>query len=281
MATTPTNRAERRRKIVERGSDRLALITGRIHNLPSSPSSPLDHHDLFSRDQQAPRSYLNVGELGEASRSSLFLRRQASYEAPKESTFDVGVKTEPSKVLNKSESVKEIISVPSDGEVRTRLQPLKVKTEIQKVSHDPKPIEKTIKHQPRLFSSQRLNHCIIASEGLRSFCAFLLALMVVLSYISYPLFGGNIANSESVVASRPVYILLLTDITIVLARMYVDKQGDFEEVEEEKVVQNDGDNWTDAVKLMERGLVFYQTIRALFIDFSIYSVVVICGLSFI
>lgn len=38
MATT--DREERRRRIIERGSDRLALITGQLHNLdPSSPSS--------------------------------------------------------------------------------------------------------------------------------------------------------------------------------------------------------------------------------------------------
>ncbi|OAP16230.1 hypothetical protein AXX17_AT1G46640 [Arabidopsis thaliana] len=34
------DREERRRRIMERGSDRLALITGQLHNLdPSSPSS--------------------------------------------------------------------------------------------------------------------------------------------------------------------------------------------------------------------------------------------------
>lgn len=39
MATTGINynREVRRRRIIDRGSDRLALITGRIHSIPSTP----------------------------------------------------------------------------------------------------------------------------------------------------------------------------------------------------------------------------------------------------
>lgn len=265
MATTPTNasRAERRRKIVERGSDRLALITGRIHNLqPSSPSSPLDQNDFFAPDQLTPRSYLS--HQSNASDSSSYHRRQASLETPK-GTFDVGGNAEPNKMLFKSESARETISAPS----------LLSKPEIQKASKGP--TEKPTKREAAsLFSSRRLNYCIVASERIRSVCALGIALLVVFSFM----LGVNMVKSGSGIFSRPLYILVLTDITIVLARMYDDKQGDFEEAEEEKIVQNDADNWTGAVKLMERGLVFYQTIRALFTDFSIYSVVVVSALSF-
>lgn len=84
-------------------------------------------------------------------------------------------------------------------------------------------------------------------------------------------------KSESVVASRPLYIILLTDVTIVLARMILVRREDVEE--ERVVVPQDGHNWVEAVKLLERGLVVYQAIRGVFIDFSVYVVVVICGLS--
>lgn len=268
MATTPTSvsrAAERRRKIVERGSDRLALITGRIQNLqPSSPSSPLDQHDFFAPDQITPRSYLS--HQSNASDSSTYHRRQASLEAPKGSnTFDVGGSIDPNRVLYKSESARETITAPS----------FQAKPEIQKISKGP--TQKPIRNEAaRLFSSRRLNYCIVASERIRSICAFVIALLVVLSFM----LGLNMVHSGSGIFSRPLYILVLTDITIVLARIYADKQGDFEEAEEEKAVQNDADNWTGAVKLMERGLVLYQTIRALFIDFSIYSVVVVSALSF-
>lgn len=42
MATASGSRDSRRRRIVDRGSDRLALITGRIQTLPSPPTSPPD-----------------------------------------------------------------------------------------------------------------------------------------------------------------------------------------------------------------------------------------------
>lgn len=47
---------ERRRRIAERGSDRMALITGRIHSLPPTPPSPptTTHHHHHNH-RQPPR----------------------------------------------------------------------------------------------------------------------------------------------------------------------------------------------------------------------------------
>ncbi|KAG4154567.1 hypothetical protein ERO13_D03G063800v2 [Gossypium hirsutum] len=90
-------------------------------------------------------------------------------------------------------------------------------------------------------------------------------------------------RSDSNVASKPLYVILLTDLAIVLSRLFLDKKGVVSaEVEEEKPAaasQENKENWDGAVMLLERGLVAYQTMRALFIDFSIYAVVVICGTS--
>ena len=143
-----------------------------------------------------------------------------------------------------------------------------------------------IMQKPRFFTSKRLNSSIIASETTRIFCALIIAFLVVLSYVDYPLFGRNIVRSESVVASRPLYILLLTDITIVFTLLYLENRDvrGLEDEEEEVMpqVQDDhGHNWAQAVKFMERGLVIYQAIRGIFIDCSVYAVVVICGLSLV
>ncbi|MCV5003180.1 hypothetical protein OFM39_26305, partial [Escherichia coli] len=62
--------------------------------------------------------------------------------------------------------------------------------------------------------------------------------LVVLSCIDYPLFGRNIVSSESVVASRPLYSLLLTDVTIVVARLYLENRRAQEEEEEEKKIES-------------------------------------------
>ena len=94
-------------------------------------------------------------------------------------------------------------------------------------------------------------------------------------------------SAGSVVASRPLYILLLTDATIVFARLYlknrVDDHGEnsLEEEEIPQVQDDNAHNWIQAVKFLERGLVLYQAIRGIFIDFSVYAVIVICGLSFV
>lgn len=130
-----------------------------------------------------------------------------------------------------------------------------------------------------LITAKEINSCIVASESNRIFCSIIIALSVVLSNISLP---HNIIKSKSTIASRPLYILLLTDVTIVLVRL-LEKRRHIEKVEEEKKLgpQEDEQNWAGAVKILEMGLAIYQTIRAIFIDFSFYTVVVICGLSLV
>ncbi|KAH7547299.1 hypothetical protein FEM48_Zijuj01G0295000 [Ziziphus jujuba var. spinosa] len=136
-----------------------------------------------------------------------------------------------------------------------------------------------------LFTSKELNSCIVASGNIRIFCAFIIAILVVISYVDYPLFGINLVRSQSVVASRPLYLLLLTDVTIVAAHLlYLKKLSGFEQSEEEKQVpqaDEEADNWEGAFKVLERGLVVYQAIRGIFMDCSVYTVVVVCGLSLV
>lgn len=126
-------------------------------------------------------------------------------------------------------------------------------------------------HKPTFFSSRELNSCIIASEITRALSSLIIALLVVFFYMI----------SESIVFSRPLYIVLLTDITIVLARLYRENERRVLEETEGEIVEAHGDkhSWGDAVKLLERGLVVYQAIRGIFTDCSIYVVVVVCGIS--
>ena len=214
--------------------------------------------------------------VGKASTSS-YLKHGGIYQISSVNSLNVGGQAE--QKLQKLGTDKDAFSALVVGQ-RDGLQPLQETSSLQKPSTNAEPLQKPCRNQPNFLSSQRLNSCIIASERTRSFCALLIALFVLLSYIDYPLLGMNIGRSESIVASRPLYIILLTDLTVVLGRLFLDKKGDSEEAEEEKAgSQNNRQNWKGAVKLLERGLVVYQTVRALFIDCSIYAVVVICGLS--
>lgn len=276
---------------MEKGSDRMALITARIKNLPSSPpSSP--HHDsrtesFFSKDidhQMDPHTplphHINAGPKGKYDASGSTLpKHEIDEEVSRGSSFEIG-----SQVESQTNICDTSIEARQDPAVdyRTKTQTSLGTSILQKTSSD-RPFQTPHRrHRPSLFTSRRINSCIIASETTRFVCALIIAFLVVLSYVDYPLFGRNLVESESVVASRPLYILLLTDVTIVLTRLFLATQRDSGEAEEQIVIpQVDGHNWAKAEKVLERGLVVYQTFRAIFIDCSVYAVVVICGLSLV
>lgn len=199
---------------------------------------------------------------------SELLKNKASNEASEGNDFDIGRQMGPH--LRKCETNTEAIRAPAFGNMTER-QTRGVTQSVQRASNN-----------PNFFSSKRINSCIIASERTRASCSLIIACLVLISYIDYPIFGTNLVSSESIIASRPLYIVLLTDITIVFARLYRQRGESSEEVQEESMVsQEDGHNWVAAVKLLERGLVVYQSIRGIFIDCSVYLVVVICGLSLV
>ncbi|XP_039070936.1 uncharacterized protein LOC120217985 [Hibiscus syriacus] len=162
----------------------------------------------------------------------------------------------------------------TEGPINTRLPLAK-----RKASTNTESLQKTSRNQATLFSSKLLNSCIIASERARSLCAQVIA-FCVLSH-NFLLLGLRIGTVDSNVSSKPLYIILLTDFTTALSRLFLDRKGVSGEAEEEKPAasQDDKENWDVTVILLERGLVTYRTIRALFTDFSIYAVVVICGTS--
>lgn len=216
------------------------------------------------------------------------LLKHSSLVVPREKTYDIGRQVEPQEPKYEgkvdpqgpkyeAKSVNEV--AVADKCTGSRPEPTAA-PKVEKPSNDTKLLPKPSRNELNLFSCKQINSCIIASQGTRSFCALMIALLVVLSYIDDALLGINRVSSESVEALRPLYILLLTDVTIVLAHVFLKQQKQCEEAEKERVEpQEDGNNMTQAVQLMERSLVVYQTARAVFIDFSIYTVVVVCGLS--
>ncbi|KAK9923322.1 hypothetical protein M0R45_031747 [Rubus argutus] len=170
---------------------------------------------------------------------------------------------------------------PEGVDGSTKIQPpVDTTTIVQKAQTDTdRPPQR--RRRTKFFTSKRLNSCIVASENTRMCVSLIIAFLVVLSYVDYGFFGMNIVNSESVVASRPLYIILLTDVTVVMARLVYIREADEEERVVSRSQDNEGQSWAAAVKLLERGLVVFQAIRGIFIDFSVYAVVVICGLSFV
>ncbi|KAK9690287.1 hypothetical protein RND81_09G118400 [Saponaria officinalis] len=133
-----------------------------------------------------------------------------------------------------------------------------------------------------LFCAKELSTSIITSESTRIISSISIALVVVLSFIDRPLIGINIVNSKSIVAMRPLYMLLVTEFTILIAYLVVERRRRAEDFDEYRRVVNEGGiSWERAVRVLERGLVAHQMIRALFIDFSVYVVIVVCVLSLV
>ncbi|TKY64504.1 Zinc finger FYVE domain-containing protein 26 isoform 1 [Spatholobus suberectus] len=304
MASNNGGKEERRRRIAERGSDRMALITGRINALPPTPpsttSSPTHGHhiprhaqslsaaaafDSHSDEHHLPPRHQRPQSLSEfavdypedltggaehkrgASLSSARLKHQGGFRYSHMENFDF--KTEEEPLIQDSDTITEANNQVSEGD-GAKMKPPCVTSSAKIPPHDTQQLNKPCGHKPTFFSSRELNSCILASEPTRALSSLIIALLVVFYYMI----------SESVLASRPLYILLLTDITIVLARLHRGKASVLEETEGERVeAHGDGHSWGDAVKLLERGLVAYQAIRGVFIDCSIYIVVVVCGTS--
>ncbi|XP_054783786.1 uncharacterized protein LOC129290806 isoform X2 [Prosopis cineraria] len=164
----------------------------------------------------------------------------------KRSNFHIRTKVKPltqdSDIIHEEEKEQEVVK-SSSATPRAQNKP----------SDGKKKNQKPVSFNPTLFSSREINSSIIASETFRAFCALIIAVLVVLCYMI----------SEEIAAIRPLFIVLLNDVTIVLARVHMEKIRASEEEEGgEKVEANNelGHDWT-GVKLLERGLVAYQAIR--------------------
>lgn len=208
--------------------------------------------------------------LSEPSAPSNHLKQRSMYEISSADSLDVGDQAElPSPGTDKHLTYARVVEEKDKSQSET--------SPIQKASTNLESVQKTSRTHSNLFSSKLLNSCIIASERTRGLCALVIAFCVLLSHINLPLLGYSIGRSDSNVTSKPLYIILLTDITVVLTRMFLDKKGVVvsRESEEEKTgaPQDNKENWDVTVMLLERGLVAYRTIRAVFTDFSIYAVV--------
>ncbi|KAL9238641.1 hypothetical protein vseg_013037 [Gypsophila vaccaria] len=145
---------------------------------------------------------------------------------------------------------------------------------------DSKPNPTSRRHSSFLFCAKEVSTSIITSESTRIICSVSIALIVVLSFIDRPLIGINIVHSKSIVAMRPLYILLVTECTVLIGHLIIERRRRIEDFEENpRVVNEGGISWERAVRLLERGLVAHQMVRAVFIDFSVYVVIVVCVLS--
>ncbi|MBA0789885.1 hypothetical protein Gohar_014567 [Gossypium harknessii] len=305
MATSA--RESRRRKILDRGSDRLAYITGQLQNLPTPPphsheqlhanppppqdpptdisaqpagtvfpppsilvfvylelkglspdindeaSSPVlpEHHPVSDADQGQTSAY--NGGIDEGSASS---RRDRSIEPSNGSAFDTS--GEPNSFLVSSND---------------RSSPISTSGTVQG--------SETSARKHNFFSPKQISSAIDASEKARLLCSVIVGVVVVLLHLGFPLPGNKFLGS--ILNFRPLYLVLLTNVTLVMGRLLYSDHGSSQRTigEEHKATSTDDYNWAEQLsKTLDVGLVAKKVVDAVFMDCSVYAIIVICGLSF-
>ncbi|GAA0155439.1 hypothetical protein LIER_13167 [Lithospermum erythrorhizon] len=138
----------------------------------------------------------------------------------------------------------------------------------------------TTQNRLRSFSPKRINACILSSENTRVVCSIMIALLVVFSNSNLP---HHIIKERSIISRKPLYVMLLTDVSIVVGRIILAKRRVQKQAKKGKDGKSpeDVENWESAVKILEYGVVLYQMVRGIFIDCSFYMVIVTSGLSLV
>lgn len=276
MATA--NRESRRRRIVDRGSDRLALITGRIQSLPAAdePSQPPaprdpDPSSLLPPDQsdggtafetELPKDHQSgdASETNDGSRG----RENMEFTAEKRQTSNEHSEAPPLEISENSETYSSSASHQNASRPTVHAEQPSVPQAQRSMSISP----------------NQISSAIDSSVTTRLLCSMVVGLLVVLSDIGFPLLGNKIIRS--ILMLRPLYLVLLTNVTLVLAPLVLDKQSTIASTVrgENKIPSANGSDWTDQVgNSLELGFLMMKVMDAVVMDCSVYSVVVVCGLS--
>ncbi|XP_047963959.1 uncharacterized protein LOC125208395 isoform X2 [Salvia hispanica] len=250
-----TERQARREKIKSREMDRMALITGRIPNLDPGISKSTSFSDIRTND--LPK---HSRSSSEPSPPCLILNRAHDDDDDVPNT-------------DNDEDFSKQNTAASLRNRRNRSSSALVATPKRAASQKSKLARKPFEYHLFTVTPKDINQSIISSEKTRLFCSLAIALLVLLSHID-PIF--IVVKSESLIASRPLYAVLLSDLLIAAATLAL--LSFWREAEQEVEFEKDV-NWDGAVKVLEWGIILHQTARAIFIDCSLYLAIVICGLS--
>lgn len=171
---------------------------------------------------------------------------------------------------------------PSSLDTDEKIKPSPVSSKIggslistSNVEHQSENSEPVIHRRYNSISPKQVTVAVAASEMIRVYCSLAAAILVFLSYIGFPILGSNIV--KSVILSRPLYLLLVTNISVVLVPLLLDKNGQVNSTAEASGASPLGA--FQFGKALEIGLMLQQVFSGLFMDCSVYSVVVVCLLS--
>ncbi|KAM2544527.1 hypothetical protein TB1_016201 [Malus domestica] len=282
---TTNSREARRRKIMERGSDRLALITGRIQTLPPSSSlssSPPPDPATHSEDTDLP------------SRPSIspdqFPRTHVPDQIPVFTPEIEEMWSAPSTVQNESPTSQTETHVPGQipvftpeiEERRSSSSTVQDESPPSTVQNESRPSSLSFE-KPRFFTASRISGAIEASERIRIYISMAIAVLVVFSHLGFPLLGSKLV--KTLMGFRPLYLVLVTNVTLVLARIFDSGQQRHHRVlagiGEGQTMSGSEYEWAERLgKALGIGLLGKKVLDALFMDCAVYAIIVVCGLSF-
>ncbi|XP_010447356.1 PREDICTED: uncharacterized protein LOC104730002 [Camelina sativa] len=269
MATN--SREARRRKILERGSDRLAFITGQINGVPPPPSpsdstSSLSHSLLQSSPDTIPPPHQIPQE-------------EIAFTSPQENISNAAVVDNADHIIHRSraESVQphRYAETLADSDPRdATIQPTPTTSSAQIPSVVDLGASQAFIPLASSLSTIKPKHigaAIDASEYLRMFSALGIALVVILSRLGF-------SSLVNIVSFRPVFLLILTDATIVLGRVLLSHRGDPPSASASETVMNGQGIAEQVSNALETAMMVKKIMDALLMDFSLYAVILICGL---
>ncbi|CAN6477147.1 unnamed protein product [Victoria cruziana] len=282
---TEKSRDARRRRIVDRGTDRLAFITGQISSLPATsppppppPPTPKTCEAIRPSSPRPPRPPASIPtipieetitpvpapsrptiaqRLEEQEGSEFWLRRG-----------DILVDQD----NDEADKLEDISStLDSDDNVQPLHPPIRYPRGPTATVYP------TAIHLPSVFSAKQIVSSISATENVRATCAVVAALLVIIAS----------SHETSLIAAIirwfmpfPLYMFLLTDITIVLGHAFSNRSETG--VREGRTVGADEYGFAGQLeKALDVGWVAYNAISGLFMDSSVYAVLMVCGLSLV
>eukprot|EP01018_Ginkgo_biloba_P010633 Gb_19272 [translate_table: standard] len=272
MQSAKDAREARRKKIMERGADRLAFITGEIKSVPKSTEPFINTVD---QGQECTRE-TNGGVSKESPIDRLTdINDESSVEVANVNGTSVG----PQSTQLNARITSNITELGIERDSSTFRSPDSFSSACH-VEHKNKPPSSSLFSD---FTLSRFIYAIEASRGARILCAVVIAVLLVSQTVllshNNPLSGVL----EPFVPPWPVLTILVMDVTLVLATMLMtNKNSNLEDNTDHTSEDTYSTFWNMASKvgdLLQSVYVLVRVIDAMSMDCSIFAVVLVCGLS--
>ncbi|KAK8958806.1 hypothetical protein KSP40_PGU022631 [Platanthera guangdongensis] len=126
-----------------------------------------------------------------------------------------------------------------------------------------------------IFTPGDIDHSVSTTENLRLALALVVSLLVVTSYKGF-IIGSAILSS--IVGFKPLFFVLLTDLTIILGSVFLKQGIGHRRVKDARKTAYVDNEWpNDLGRIFEIGTMLHKVLSSAFMDCSICAVIVICG----